>query len=367
MTSDVAVPRVRVRRSSIVRDAYGSTSAEAFMIIAIATILITRLYLELTNYPQVGGKTLHIAHALYGGALMMLALLLGWMFLGFGMRAVAVVVGGIGFGLFLDEVGKFVTKDNDYFYGPSSEIMYVLVVIVLVGNRIVRDSRRPSREETLANAAHIAAQGVAHGLPEHRRAWALRMVDRAEAEGAEPDTVAGLRLLLDNCRPAGARLYALQQFAPRLVPKFFKSARWVPLVAWAMTIVAFVGVVFGIVELVLGDFHVDSEDTNIDIDRMGIASGILFASSCATFALALPSVIRLRNKKLWPLRTLRIAALIFTLLNALVDFAQEGFAALVNVAIGLFTLAVLSYRINVRAAEIAEENASHGDVLSMPK
>ena len=36
------------------------------MIIAIVTILVTRLYLELTDYPQVGGKTLHIAHALYG-------------------------------------------------------------------------------------------------------------------------------------------------------------------------------------------------------------------------------------------------------------------------------------------------------------
>lgn len=337
------------------------------MIIAIATILITRLYLELTNYPQVGGKTLHIAHALYGGALMMLALLLGWMFLGFGVRALAVVLGGIGFGLFLDEVGKFVTKDNDYFYGPSSEIMYVLVVLVLVGNRIVRDSRRPSHEETLANAAHIAAQGVAHGIPEHRREWALRMVDRAEAEGADTDTIAGLRLLLENCRSSSSRLHDAQKFAPRLIPAFFKSPRWVPVVAWATTLVAFVGVVFGVVELVIGDLHLDTSDTTIDIDRMGIASGILFVSSCLTFALALPSTVRLRTGKLWPLRMLRIAALIFTLLNALVDFAQEGFAALINVAIGLFTLAVLSHRINVRTAEIAEDNAAHGDVLSMPK
>ncbi|WP_371829509.1 hypothetical protein [Rhodococcoides yunnanense] len=336
------------------------------MIIAIVTILVTRLYLELTNYPQVGGGSLHIAHALYGGAAMMLALLVGWMFIGFGVRVVAVILGGIGFGLFLDEVGKFVTKDNDYFYGPSSEIMYVLVVLVLVGNRIVRDARRPSHEETLANAALIAAQGVAHGLPEHRREWALRMVDRAEAEGAEVQTVTGLRLLLENSKQGSSRLYDAQRFAPRLIPGFFKSPRWVPVVSWAMTAAAFLGVVFGIVELVLGDLHFDSKDTSLDIDKMGIASGILFVSSCVTFALALPSVIALRNRKLWPLRMLRIGALVFTLLNALVDFAQEGFAALFNVAIGLFTMAVLSHRINVRTAEIAESNASRGDVLSMP-
>ncbi|SNS40430.1 hypothetical protein SAMN05421642_102236 [Rhodococcoides kyotonense] len=337
------------------------------MIIAIATILVTRLYLELTGYPQVGGGTLHIAHALWGGAAMMLALLAGWMFIGFGVRTFAVVLGGIGFGLFLDEVGKFVTKDNDYFYGPSAEIMYVLVVVVLVGNRVVRDARRPSRDETLANAALIAAEGVAHGLPEHRREWALRMVDRAEAEGAETRTVDGLRLLLENCGPGRARLYDARNVLPRLIPGFFKSPRWVPVVAWAMTLASFVGVVFGIVQLVLGDLHFDSEDTTIDIDKMGIASGILFVSSCLTFALSLPSVVALRNRKLWPLRMLRIAALIFTLLNALVDFAQQGFAALFNVAIGLFTMAVLSHRITVRTAEIAEDNASHGDVLSMPE
>ncbi|MBY6412715.1 hypothetical protein HQ346_13770 [Rhodococcus sp. BP-252] len=367
MATGVASSTARVGRSPILRNAYGSATTEAFMIIAIATILVTRLYLELTGYPQVGGGTLHIAHALWGGAAMMLALLIGWLFIGFGVRAFAVVLGGIGFGLFLDEVGKFVTKNNDYFYGPSAEIMYVLVVVVLVGNRIVRDARRPSREETLANAALIAAEGVAHGLPEHRREWALRMVARAEAEGADAETVSGLRLLLGNCSPGSARLYTMRRFAPRLIPAFFKSPRWVPVVAWGLTLASFAGVVFGIVQLVVGDFHFDSEDTTLDIDRMGISSGILFLSSCTTFALSLPSAVALRNKKLWPLRMLRIAALIFTMLNALVDFAQEGFAALGNVAIGLFTMAVLSHRIAVRTAEIAENNFSHGDVLSMPE
>ena len=337
------------------------------MIIAVVTILVTRTYLEITHFPQVGGETLHIAHALYGGALMMLALLLGWMFLGFGVRAVAVMLGGIGFGLFLDEVGKFVTKDNDYFYGPSSEIMYVLVVIVLVANRVVRDVRRPSHEETLANAAAIAAQGITRGLPEHRRAWALRMVDRAEAEGAEPETVAGLRLLLGNCKPGSSRLYDARQFAPRLIPGFFKSPRWIPVVAWALTVAAFIGVVFGVVELVLGNLHLDSTDTTIDVDEMGIASGIMFLTSTLTFVLAFPAALRLRNGKLWPLRTLRIAALIFTMLGALVDFAQEGFYALIGVALGLFAMAVLSHRIAVRTSEIAEDSAARGDVLSMPE
>ena len=59
----------RTRHGPITRSSLGPSAAEAFIIIAIATILITRLYLQLTGYPQVGGGDLHIAHALYGGAL----------------------------------------------------------------------------------------------------------------------------------------------------------------------------------------------------------------------------------------------------------------------------------------------------------
>ncbi|WP_156432854.1 hypothetical protein [Mycobacterium sp. M26] len=48
--------QTRTRRGPITRNALGPNSAEAFVIVAIVTILVTRLYLRLTGYPQIGRR-----------------------------------------------------------------------------------------------------------------------------------------------------------------------------------------------------------------------------------------------------------------------------------------------------------------------
>lgn len=337
----------RSRHGAITRSAVGSSAAEAFVIIAIATILITRLYLRLTGYPQIGGGDLHIAHALYGGALMMLALIIGWMVLGFGARVACVVMGGIGFGLFLDEVGKFVTKDNDYFYGPSAEIMYILVVVILVGARIVRDFRPLSAGECLASAADIAADGVARGLAAHRREIGLTLVDSAVAAGADADDARRVRELLVSASPASDRLRGLQRRALALIPNVFRSPRWVPVVGWLLVVTALLTALLGALGVALGGYLYDDHRVTVKLDGLNVASVILLVSAVITVVIALPAMIaRRRTDAVWPLRWLRNAALTFTLLNALVDFATDGFAALISLSIGLFALAILSYQID---------------------
>ena len=335
----------------ITRSAAGPSAAETFTIIAIATILLTRLYLQLTGYPQIGGGDLHIAHALYGGALMMLALLIGWLMLGFGARMACVVLGGIGFGLFLDEVGKFVTKANDYFYGPAAEIMYILVVVILVASRIVRDFRPLSAQECLASAAMIASDGVARGLAVRRRELGLSLVDHAGARGADGDNVAHVRALLRSADPASDRLYALQQRAIRLIPGFLRSPRWVPVVGWLMVIGAFFSVLCGALGVALGGYLYEDDRITFKLEGYGVAGVILLVSAGLTLGMALPAMIarRRRPDSVWSLVWLRNAALVFTLLNALVDFATEGFGALLNMSIGLFTLAILSYQLDLAA------------------
>ncbi|EGD23690.1 hypothetical protein HMPREF0724_12521, partial [Prescottella equi ATCC 33707] len=173
------------------RDAQAGALVEAFVVIGILTILVTRAYLHATGYPQIGGSTLHIAHALWGGLGMVVALVVVFSFLGALPRMVAVVAGGIGFGLFLDEVGKFVTQTNDYFFQPSVAIMYVVVVALLLVNRWIHDNRTQSSAEDLANAAGTAADGLIHGLTPERLARARRQLRRAAAAGVDPGAIAG--------------------------------------------------------------------------------------------------------------------------------------------------------------------------------
>jgi hypothetical protein len=336
-------------RGLLSRSFVGQGHAESFIFIAIATILITRLYLKLTGYPQVGGGNLHIAHTLYGEVLMMLALLVGWLLLGAGARNLAVVLGGIGFGLVLDEVGKFVTKTNDYFYGPSAEIMYVLVVVVLVGTRALRAIRPLSARECLASAGLIAADGLARGLGEYRREMGLRLVERARLGGVDASEVEQVRALLASARAASDRLHNARRWLPRLIPGFVKSPRWVPVIGWLIVVAALGSLFFHTLGVALGGYFYRDAIVTFHLAGMSVGTAILLVGAALTLAMALPATIALRRTgRVWPLRWLRDAALLFTLLSALVHFATEGFAALINLSLGLIAMAILSYQLNQR-------------------
>ena len=54
------------RRRQVVRTLGLSSVLETFFIASITSILVIRLFLAATGYPQLGGQGLHIAHMLWG-------------------------------------------------------------------------------------------------------------------------------------------------------------------------------------------------------------------------------------------------------------------------------------------------------------
>ena len=151
-------------------------------IVAFAvTVMAVRVYLDLSGYPKIGGGGLHVAHMLWGGLLLIVAALLLQLFVGRRALVLSSVAAGIGVGLFIDEVGKFITETNDYFFAPAAPLIYgAVLLLVLVWLRVRRDDRPTTSEAT--QGAIEAIRDLADGrlsAPDRDRA-----VDRLRASGA---------------------------------------------------------------------------------------------------------------------------------------------------------------------------------------
>jgi len=96
------------------------------MMWGVVGLLGTRLYLNLKDWPIVGGQVWHIAHILWGGLGMLIGGLINFMFYGKRAKRISATISGLGLGLFIDEAGKFLSRDNDYFFQPAVMVMYVV-------------------------------------------------------------------------------------------------------------------------------------------------------------------------------------------------------------------------------------------------
>ena len=169
----------------------------------IVTVLGIRCYLARAGYPQIAGGAFHIAHALWGGLLLLVGLVTTLLFVS--ARRLAAVVGGVGLGLFIDEVGKLVSKQADYFFPLAPALMYLLFAALLVwsalwdrervqGTEAVR-GQDDSREDGTASAAQIAVEAIGAGLTADRRLAAEELL-----AGRDDRAARAVRELLD-CAP----------------------------------------------------------------------------------------------------------------------------------------------------------------------
>lgn len=104
-----------------------------FLLVSFAlSVTGTRLYLDITGYPQIGNELFHIAHALWGGLLLFAGALLPLIFANYYLHRFSAILIGFGAGLFVDEVGKFITQTNDYFSPLAAPIIYVCFLLTIM-------------------------------------------------------------------------------------------------------------------------------------------------------------------------------------------------------------------------------------------
>ncbi|WLW50933.1 hypothetical protein [Streptomyces sp. YU58] len=320
----------------------GPTGAVAhlrlFTLSGIATVLVTRAFLALAGYPRLGGGEggrLHIAHMLWGGLLMMTAALIALSFLGRPARLACAVMGGIGFGLFIDEVGKQITDEPGYFYRPAAGIIYLTFALLLLLPRLLRGRSDLTPEQRTARAADLALTGVASGLTPAQRQTAIRLVEWVEGERNAVDE-ALLRLLAtvperppglwERRRPGAARVRdALRRAAGhRLV------------LTLAVVCVLTEALLFAVWLTVAGL----GGELAYEPQR-GALMGIL-VSAVASAVLGATGLARLRADRPTALRLLRAALLVDILVGQIFKFTVNQFASVTELVFDLCLLWVIS-------------------------
>jgi hypothetical protein len=172
--------------------------AEQYLLLSVtvfaATVILTRLFLELTGYPQLGNENLHIAHVLWGGLILFLASLIALTFANRSVYPVVAILSGIGMGLFIDEVGKFITRTNDYFYPAAAPIIYGVFLISVFVYLEIRSFQPVSARQSLYTALEMLMQAVDQKLNAGQKSLLQAELQEAEelAPGPEARQMAGL-------------------------------------------------------------------------------------------------------------------------------------------------------------------------------
>jgi hypothetical protein len=178
-------------RRFLVRSVDLSHRLDVFLVVAITSVIGNRVFLVITGYPQIGNGTLHISHAIWGALMMAIAIIIAVAYLSPVMRNVVPVLGGIGFGFFVDELGKFITRDVDYFFRPTFSLIYLIFVAMVVAFRLI-ERKRFGPNEGVVNALEALKAAALGQLDDARRNGALELLHTSNATGGLADRVAAL-------------------------------------------------------------------------------------------------------------------------------------------------------------------------------
>jgi hypothetical protein len=309
---------------------------ESFLVAAVASVLAIRWFLALTGFPKLGEGGVHIAHMLWGGALMLVALLLLFAYLDRPIQHVAAIIAGLGFGTFIDEIGKFVTADNDYFFHPAVALIYVILVALFIAGRTLVGRRALTQAEALANALDLLEVRLARPLEGDDRARIERLLAQAD-QGSELVTAVGRYL---DALPQRPDVDAWWETIPRWFAERYhqvaRDPRFSRLLSAAVIVYAAAAVASSMLVLVTAR----RAGASLSAAELGqIVSTLVGAALIGRGVLALPGS-RVEAYR-WFLRGI----LVWLLITQVFIFYSSQFAGLGGLAIDLGAYVMLRYAI----------------------
>jgi hypothetical protein len=330
----------------VVRNVEFNRLFDAFFLSAISTILLIRFYLQLSGYPQIGNSTLHISHLLPGSLLMLTAFLVLLAAVNRAVRNFSAIVGGIGFGLIWDELGKFITKDNNYFFKATPGLIYLtFVVLYLVVRRI--GQRRLTADDYLANVLDLIKDSAVKDLDEREYDHAVELMKHVPPEHS---LYAPVKRLLETVKPSPT---VEKTWADRLVDislqPLQKMANW----RHFSSVVAITALVYGLACLASAVFffvgafgeRLSLDFTILKGDESDFIGGVSTLASAVFVAIGLRYY--LGSKKRRGYRFFEQALLINILVGQVVLFFKNSGVAIAWLAVTLLLLINLELLVSV--------------------
>ena len=312
---------------------------ELFLVSAVCAVLAIRGFLAATGYPQLGGDGLHIAHMLWGGAFMLAAFILLFTFLNQGVLRLAALLAGVGFGTFIDELGKFLTADNNYFFQPAIGLIYVILIAVFLILRAARRDRTFGPRNALANALNQIPGSIDGPLDSGKRAATLSLLDQADP--SHP-LAPHLRAYIEDMEPNSAsrahsyfrlREWAINVYAQIVTRPRFAALFPALLLTWGISqAVALAYLAYGIA-----------------IENVGWTQYAQGAAMAATVACVAVGIWTWRFSRARSYRWYMRGALVSIFITQVFVFFHSQLAALSGLAVNVLTYATVAFVANLEA------------------
>lgn len=314
---------------------------EWFLISAVTMILVIRRQLWLTNYPQLGGGGLHIAHLLWGGLFMATSLWVGLIYLNRWSRHVMAILGGIGFGFFIDELGKFITEDNNYFFKPAAGIIYLIFITMFL---IIRElSRRQdlNPQAALANALSLlpgTATGEFRAEEAERAGRLLDMADQDDPMVARARDMFKQAAVAPN-RPA-SRITKLGNRVHRWTEALSRRPGFPTVVIWVVILWA-LSSLFSVIALDL-DLGGSQDNLGPQVDSGIVGSLESLSATVSVVMVAIGAWFMRKSQQAKAYRWFARALLVSILVTRVFVFIESQFAAVFGLALDLLLFAAIS-------------------------
>lgn len=206
----------------------------------------------------------------------MIAIALTLTFINKEAKRASSIVGGVGFGIFIDELGKFLTRDNNYFFRPTFALLYVIFLLLALGFKKLIDAIKRDEKEYAMNALEILKEAVFYDLDQKEKQHILGYLEKADKTNQIIHELADMMKRLDTI-PTQTQgfLTRLKQGLRKYYLKIIRSTRFLQLL-----IVVFVaGSMSNVLTAIAGMFRyqtLDFWDWGLNISLMNSGIFIVF-------------------------------------------------------------------------------------------